>query len=127
MTSQKGLSRRERQIVDILYQLDGGSVKDVQQALDDGTSESTIRTLLGILVNKELLLKKESGMRYIYYPVLAKKKASRLALERVVSTFFEHSPTLAVCSLLEMKNGKISREEIEQLEEILEKTKPRKE
>jgi len=73
------------------------------------------------------LLKKESGMRYIYYPVLAKKKASRLALERVVSTFFEHSPTLAVCSLLEMKNGKISREEIEQLEEILEKTKPRKE
>ena len=127
MTSQKGLSRREREIVDILYKLDGDSVKDVQKALDDGTSESTIRTLLGILVTKELLVKKKSGMRYIYYPALAKKKASRLALERVVATFFEHSPTLAVCSLLEMKNGKITREEIEQLEEILGKTKPRKE
>ncbi len=123
MPSIDGLSRRERQILDILYRLEGGSVKDVQIALNDGTSDSTIRTLLGILVNKEKLVRKESGMRYIYFPAIERKKASQQALERVVSTFFKESPLLAVRSLLEMKKGKISREEVEQLEAIIEKHK----
>jgi len=126
MTSDNGLSRRERQILDILYRLEGGSVKDVQQALDDGSSDSTIRTLLGILVTKNKLVRKESGMRYIYSPALEKQKASKQALERVVATFFDQSPTLAVRSLLEMKKGKISREEVEQLETILREEKNRK-
>ncbi len=126
MTGQDGLSRRERQILDILYKLEGGSVKDVQEALNDGSSDSTIRTLLGILVNKNKLTKKPSGMRYIYFPAVERKKASRQALERVVSTFFEESPVLAVRSLLEMKKGKITLEEVEQLEELLNKNKPKK-
>jgi len=127
MDSGKGLSRRERQILDILYKLDGGSVKNVQEALDDGSSESTIRTLLGILVTKGKLLRKESGMRYVYYPVMAKKKASKQALERVVSTFFEQSHVLAARSLLEMNKGKITGEEIEQLEALIEQAKSRQE
>lgn len=126
MTGQNELSRRERQILDILYKLESGSVKDVQDALDDGSSDSTIRTLLGILVNKKKLVKKPSGMRYIYSPAVERKKASRQALERVVSTFFEESPVMAVRSLLEMKKGKITLEEVEQLEALLNKTKPKK-
>ena len=123
MVSSKGLSRRERQILDILYKLDGGSVKDVQKALNDGSSDSTIRTLLGILVTKGKLTKKESGMRYIYHPSVKRKKASQQALERVVNTFFNESPILAVRSLLEMKNSEISQEELEQLEEYINQSK----
>jgi len=121
-----GLSRRERQILDILYRLESGSVKDVQHALDDGSSDSTIRTLLGILVTKGKLLKKESGMRYIYTPILERKKASQQALERVLNTFFEESPVLAVRSLLEMKKGQISEKEIDELEELISQSKTKK-
>lgn len=126
MSGPAGLSRRERQILDILYKLDGGSVRDVQEALNDGSSDSTIRTLLGILVSKERLVRKESGMRYIYFPAIERKRASQQALEGVVSTFFEESPMLAVRSLLEMRKGKISSEEVEQLEAILKKHKAKK-
>lgn len=119
MASNADVSRRERQILDIIYQCEGASVKDVLHALDDGSSESTIRTLLGILVTKGMLIKKPAGMKYIYYPAITKKKASRQALERVVATFFDQSPTLAVRSLLEMKKGKISAEEIAEIEALL--------
>lgn len=123
MTNSNGLSRRERQILDIIYKLGEASVKDVQHALDDGSSDSTIRTLLGILVTKKSLSRQESGMKYIYKPTVERKKASVLALQRVVSTFFDESPLLAVNSLLEMKKGKITKEEIEQLEALIRKNK----
>ncbi len=125
MTGTNDVSRRERQILDSLYKLGGGSVKDVQDALDDGSSESTIRTILGILVTKKKLTRKAMGMKYIYSPAMERKKASRLALERVVSTFFEESPFLAVNSLLEMKKGEITEEEIAQLEAIIRKSRSR--
>lgn len=123
MTNLNDVSRRERQILDIIYKLEGASVKDVQKELADGSSDSTIRTLLGILLSKNKLSRKEAGMKYIYYPTVERKKASRLALERVVSTFFDESPLLAVNSLLEMKKGKITKEEVEQLEALIRKNK----
>ena len=123
MKSVKGLSRRETEILDIIYKLESASVKEVQISLADNSSDSTVRTLLGILVSKKRLNRKESGMKYIYYPTVERKKASRLALERVVSTFFNESPLLAVNSLLEMNKGKISKEEVEQLEAIINKNK----
>lgn len=123
MASHTELSRRERQIVDILYKLENGTVKQVQEALNDGSSDSTIRTLLGILVNKKKLIRKADGLRYVYYPAVERKRASQQALQRVVSTFFEESPVLAMRSLLEMKKGKISEEEIQQLEALIKKNK----
>lgn len=123
MADNNDLSRRERQILDVLYQREGASVKDVQRALNDGSSESTIRTLLGILVNKGKLIKKAAGLKFVYFPVVEKEKASRQALERVVSTFFNQKPALAVRSLLEMKKGQISVEEIKELEALLKESK----
>ncbi len=123
MASNSDVSRRERQILDIIYQREGATVKDVLADLADGSSESTIRTLLGILVNKGVLIKKPAGMKYIYFPAVEKKKASRQALERVVSTFFDQSPTLAVRSLLEMKKGKIPADEIAEIEALLKSKK----
>lgn len=123
MASHTELSRRERQIVDILYKLESGTVKQVQEALNDGSSDSTIRTLLGILVTKKKLIRKADGLRYVYYPAVERKRASQQALQRVVSTFFQESPVLAMRSLLEMKKGKISEEEIAQLEALIKKNK----
>ena len=116
MADSKGVSRREREILDCLYRLGSGSVKGVQEDLDDGSSESTIRTLLGILVTKKKLTRKADGLKYVYHPALERKKASNLALERVVRTFFDESPVLAASSLLEMRKGKITEEEFDLLE-----------
>lgn len=123
MADNNDLSRRERQILDVLYQREGASVKDVQNALNDGSSESTIRTLLGILVNKGKLIKKAAGLKFVYFPVVEKEKASRQALERVVSTFFDQKPALAVRSLLEMKKGQITAQEIRELEALLKESR----
>jgi predicted transcriptional regulator len=123
MRQPKDLSRRERQILDVIYEMESASVKDVQNALADGSSESTIRTLLGILVAKGVLKKQASGLKFMYFPVVEKEKASLQALENVVATFFDKKPSLAVRSLLEMKKGKISAEEIAEIEALLESKK----
>ena len=101
-------------------------MKDVQNALADGSSESTIRTLLGILVAKGVLKKEASGLKFMYFPVVAKEKASLQALENVVATFFDKKPALAVRSLLAMKKGKIPAEEIAEIEALLESKKSNK-
>ena len=116
MAGSNGVSRREREILDSLYKLGSGSVKDVQEDLNDGSNESTIRTLLGILVTKKKLIRKADGLKYVYHPAIERKKASKLALERVVKTFFDESPVLAANSLLEMGKGEITEEEIDLLE-----------
>ena len=116
MAGSKGVSRREREILDSLYKLGSGSVKDVQEDLNDGSNESTIRTLLGILVTKKKLIRKADGLKYVYHPAIERKKASKLALERVVKTFFDESPVLAANSLLEMGKGEITEEEIDLLD-----------
>lgn len=126
MSQNNDLSRRERQILDIIYQLETASVKDVQKALGDGSSESTVRTLLGILVSKDKLRKQASGLKFVYSPVVAKDKASMQALERVVATFFDKRPSQAVRSLLEMKKGDISADEIAEIEALLNDKKQQK-
>lgn len=123
MAGTDGLSRRERQILDSLYRMGSGSVKAVMEDLNDGTSESTVRTLLGILVTKKKLTKKADGLKYVYAPAMERGKASKIALERVVKTFFEESPILAANSLLEMRKGEITAEEIELLEATIRKSK----
>jgi predicted transcriptional regulator len=126
MRQPNDLSRRERQILDVIYEMESASVKDVQNALADGSSESTIRTLLGILVAKGVLKKEASGLKFMYFPVVAKEKASLQALENVVATFFDKKPSLAVRSLLAMKKGKIPAEEIAEIEALLESKKSNK-
>lgn len=123
MAGTDGLSRRERQILDSLYRMGSGSVKAVMEDLNDGTSESTVRTLLGILVTKKKLTKKADGLKYVYAPAMERGKASKIALERVVKTFFEESPILAANSLLEMRKGEITADEIELLEATIRKSK----
>ena len=123
MTKYTNMSRRERQLMDAVYRLDKASAKEVMEYLDDGSSYSTIRTLLRKLVEKGHIKRTESGLKYLYYPVVKRKTDSQNALKRVVSTFFDDSPMLAVNSLLRMKKGAITEEEFKQIEALIKKKK----
>ncbi|MAO41631.1 MAG: CopY family transcriptional regulator [Pseudohongiella sp.] len=126
MTKSDKLSRRERQIMDILYRLEQASVKDVMEAMEDAPSYSSVRTLLGKLVEKGHVDHRESGPKYVYFPLVAREKASRSALGNVVKTFFDDSPYLAVNSLLDMSLDDLSDEELEELKSMIQAHRLRK-
>ena len=113
------LSRRESEVLDCVYKLGQPTAKEVQQALDDGASYSTIRTLLRNILEKGWLTRKEQGLRYVYLPTVKPQKAANRAIKKLVSTFFDNSTASAVSSLLEMDNSSFSAEEIDQLEQLL--------
>lgn len=126
MTQADQLSRRERQIMDILYRLGKASAKDVMDNMDDAPSYSSVRTLLGKLVEKGHADHRESGLKYVYFPLVAREKASRSALGNVVKTFFDDSPYLAVNSLLDMSINDLSDQELDQLRAMIQARKSKK-
>lgn len=123
MTQAHQLTRRERQIMDILYRLEEASARDVQNMLPDAPSYSAVRTHLRTLVEKGHIHQRESGLKYIYSPQVERKAASRSALSGVVATFFHNSPYLAVNSLLDMSIDDISDEELDHLDRIIRERK----
>ncbi|MEX0738075.1 MAG: BlaI/MecI/CopY family transcriptional regulator [Pseudohongiella sp.] len=126
MTRPDQLSRRERQIMDILYRLGNASAKDVMDNMEDAPSYSSVRTLLGKLVEKGHADHRESGLKYVYFPLVARAKASRSALGNVVKTFFEDSPYLAVNSLLDMSIDDLTDTELDQLKTMIQTRKNQK-
>lgn len=110
------LSRRERQIMDILYEKQPCSAQDIQQALPDPPSYSAVRALLARLVEKDLVHFKQDGAKYLYFPKVAEAKAQKSALGRLLKTFFKGSPLQAVNALLDMEAQSLSAREIEELE-----------
>lgn len=123
MTSTRELSRRERQMMDILYRLNEATAKEVMEALEDAPSYSSVRTLLGKLVEKGHIAHRESGLKYVYFPLVEREAASVNALSNVVKTFFSDSTFLAVNSLLDMSDGDISDEELERLNQLIQEKK----
>lgn len=126
MTKADQLSRRERQIMDILYRTQSASVKEVMAEMQDPPSYSSVRTLLGKLVEKGHVGHRESGLKYVYFPLVAREKASRSALGNVVKTFFDDSPYLAVNSLLDMSIDELSDQELDELKKMILTHKRRK-
>lgn len=123
MSNADQLSRRERQIMDVLYRLGEASAKDVQDSIEDAPSYSSVRTLLGKLVEKGHIDHRESGPKYLYFPLVKRQVASRSALSNVVKTFFEDSPFLAVNSLLDQSVNSLSAEELSRLEQLIKEKK----
>lgn len=123
MTASRDLSRRERQIMDVIYRMNEATAKEVMEALEDAPSYSSVRTLLGKLVEKGHIAHRESGLKYVYYPLVERQAASVNALSNVVKTFFGDSPFLAVNSLLDMSGGDISDEELERLNKLIQAKK----
>src|SRR5215510_4300461 len=113
------LSRRERQIMDIIYARGEAAAAEVHEELPDAPSYSAVRTLLRILEEKGHLKHREDGPRYVFMPTEPRTKASRSALKRVVQTFFEGSLSNAVAALVDGEGGKISAEELQRIEAII--------
>ena len=116
-----GLSRRERQIMDILYRLDSASAQEVREEMPDAPGYSAVRALLRILVDKGHITYERSGPRYVYRPTVSKKKAERNAMEHLVTTFFDNSVENAVAALL--GNSKLDEEELDRLQKLIDDAK----
>jgi predicted transcriptional regulator len=115
------LSRRERQIMDVLHARGHATAGEVLAALPDPPSYSTVRALLRILEEKGHLKHRREGARYVYLSRRSRENARRSALRRVVSTFFQGSVAQAVATLLESADADISDAELSRLQEIIQR------
>jgi BlaI family penicillinase repressor len=123
MINPDELPRRERQLLDAVYELGEGSAAEIMNALTDPPSYSAVRAMLVRLEDKGLLRHREEEGRYVYAPVLPKQKARDSALRQLVKTFFDDSPASAAQALLGMPRRKLTAEEIETLERAIAKAK----
>jgi len=115
------LSRRERQIMDILYKLESASVGQVLAKLADKPSYSTVRAQLRVLEEKGHVRHEEHGLRYVYVPAVPRDVARRSALRHLVETFFEGSTEKVVAALLGGEVARISPEELDRLARLIAK------
>lgn len=115
-------SRRERQIMDILYKLERATVADVLSKLSGKPNYSTVRAQLRVLEEKGHVRHEEHGLRYVYVPTVSREIARRSALRHLVETFFEGSTEKAVAALLGGEVSKISFEELERLAGVIAKS-----
>ena len=116
------LTRRERQIMDVLYERGEASVGEVHRVLPDAPSYSAVRALMRKLLDKGHASYRREGTRYVYRPVLARTRARRGALDRVVNTFFDGSAAEAVVGLLGSRRD-LSDDEVARIEAVLAKVK----
>lgn len=118
---EKGqLSRRERQIMDIIYRLGQASAKEVQENLPDPPSYSAVRALLATLETKGMVKHGKESRRYIYKPAITERKARKSAIQNLLSTFFEGKPQNLVAALLDDEDQKLSEKEIEDIRRLVE-------
>jgi predicted transcriptional regulator len=117
----KALSRREREIMDILYQLERASVGQVLGKLADKPNYSTVRAQLRVLEEKGHVRHEEHGLRYVYVPAVPRDVARRSALRHLVETFFDGSTEKVVAALLGGEVARISPEELDRLARLIAK------
>ena len=120
------LSRREREIMDALFEAGEMSAQEVKAALPDAPGYSAVRALLAKLVDKKIVDFREDGPRYIYFPVIAREEAQITALQKLLKTFFGGSTAAAVNALLGMSEEKLTTSEISKLQAVIEKAKQEK-
>ena len=120
---QPPLSRRERQIMEIVYARGSATAADVLESLPDPPSYSAVRAMMRILEEKGHLTHRTDGPRYVYSPVVPRTAARQSALRQLVKTFFDGSATQAVAALLDMSESRLSSAEADQLASLIEKAK----
>jgi predicted transcriptional regulator len=119
-TTHQDLSRRERQILDILYQQGQATAAEVQNALPEPPSYSAVRALLRILEEKGHVRHQQDGPRYIYLPTVARENAKRSALRHMLRTFFDDSAEQAISALLDDSSARLSPAELDRLARLIE-------
>jgi predicted transcriptional regulator len=119
---EKGqVSRRERQILEILYRLGQATAKEVQENLPDPPSYSAVRALLATLEGKEMVRHSKEGRRYVYKPAITPKKAKRTALDSLLRTYFGGKPENLVAALLDPSDQQLTKREIDTIRELIKK------
>ena len=117
------LTRRESQIMEILYRRRRATVEEIRVELPDAPSPSSVRKLLEIMIDRELLAREYDGPRYVYFPAAKPEDASRSALKQLLRTFFNNSPGSAMAALLDISSTKLSDEEYRRLSSLLKRTR----
>ena len=117
------LSRRERQIMDVIYRRGRASAADVVAELADPPSYSAVRALLRILEDKGHLRHESEGGKYVYAPTRPREHAGRSALRRVLQTFFDNSAEKAVAALLDLHDAELSRADLDRLAHLIEQAR----
>ena len=119
----RNLSRRERQIMDILYQRVRASAQEILEAMPDPPTYSAVRAKLRVLEEKGHIRHEEEALRYVYLPTLARDSARRSALRHLLSTFFENSVEEAVAALVDLSAANLSREELDRISGLIDEAK----
>ncbi len=123
--THEALSRRERQIMDIVYRRGEATAAQILADLSDPPSYSAIRALLRILVDKKHLQHREDGPRYVYSPTLPRQTARARALAQVVNTFFDGSALKAASALLGSSQRKLTKAELGELRALIDAARKR--
>jgi BlaI family penicillinase repressor len=117
------LSRRERQIMDVIYKLGRATAAEVHERLPDQPSYSTVRAKLRVLEEKGVVSHQEQGPRYLYIPTTPRDKARRSALRHLVDTFFGGSAEQVVAALLDQSASKMSQQELDRLSRLIDQAR----
>jgi predicted transcriptional regulator len=121
--SHVNLTRREREIMDILYRLGRGTAAEVMQDLTGEPTYSTVRAQLRVLEDKGHVRHEEQGLRYVYVPIVPRHEVRQSVLKHMVDTFFEGSTHKVVAALLGAEGAKVTRDELDRIAELVEKAR----
>jgi BlaI family penicillinase repressor len=119
------LTRRERQILDVLYRFGRATAAEIQEALPGAPSYSTVRTQLRVLETKRHVRHEEQGLRYVYMPTVPRHSARKSALKHLVDTFYEGSSTKVVAALLGGDVARVSDEELDRIADLVSRARER--
>ena len=118
-----GLSRREREIMDILYRRGRGSAADVREAMKEAPGYSGVRAMLRVLEEKGHVKHENEGLKYVYIPIVDPNKAKRSAVKHLIDTFFRDAPEQVVAALLDVSSKRLTQEELDRMAEMIEKAR----
>jgi predicted transcriptional regulator len=116
------LSRRERQILEVIFRNGRATANDVLAGMPDAPTYTTVRGLLRVLESKGHVRHEEEDGRYVYFPTMSRTRAAKSVLRNVVSTFFDNSPSAAMAALLGSERS-ISEDELDRLENLVAKAR----
>jgi predicted transcriptional regulator len=117
--AQGQLTKRERQIMDVLYRLGRATAAQIMERMPGAPGYSTIRTQLRVLETKGHVKHEEQGLRYIYMPTVPRHSAARSALRHLVDTFFDGSSAKAVAALLGGEASRVSDDDLERIAQLV--------
>jgi predicted transcriptional regulator len=119
------LSRREREIMNIVYEIGEANVSDVCERMEDDPGYDSVRITLGILTRKGFLTHRRENRKYIYMPTVPHKRASRSAAKNMLRTFFNDSPKQAIMAMIDMSSSKMTKKELDEIASFIQKERER--